>query len=296
MAERELNNIIFRLEEYEIFGSASADTLIASPNVNGTVYVSAINLLTQDSTFAEATTKDLADQTRTSDPNKVPFRYIINDTTDNLLNVNFTTDAAGYASINLTKMLTNPTFIKFYQKYKSKITLNITIEIPKTVKYNVFVNNIKITPTWLVTEQQIDFESYNYYENDNTIILSLIEDKVTNLATLRQTYKTVEDNYLLIKKQFESLISGDVDLEIDTVKAYEPKTFKNVITRLLEFQLATLHPAIEYTKTAKMTKEYNRLTSINNLVNALTKQYSDITIDDGEGIPYNTSNKLTAEA
>ena len=299
METSELNIILFKLEEYEIFGSASADTLIASPGVAGTAYVSAINLLTQDSEFAADTTKDLADQTGTRDPSKVPTaisRYTINDTTDNLLSVNFITNSEGYARLDLSRMLTNTTFVKFYQKYRGEITLNITIEIPKTATYNVFVDNIKITPKWTVTDRRIDFESYNYYENDDSIILSSIADTVTDLATLRRTYKTVEENYLLVKKQFESQVSGNVDLEIDTVETYEPTTFKTVITRLLEFQIGTLQPAIAYTKTAKLTLENDRLTLINNLVNLLAKQYPDITIEDGEGIPYDTDTKLIAEA
>jgi hypothetical protein len=210
--------------------------------------------------------------------------------------VNFITNNEGYASIDLTRMLTNTTFIKFYQKYKGEITLNITIEIPKTSTYNVFVDNIKITPKWTASDRRIDFESYNYYERDDSIILSSIADTVTNLVTLRRTYKKVEENYLLVKKQFESQVSGNVDLEIDTAEAYEPTTFKAVITRLLEFQIGTLQPAIAYTKTAKLTTENERLTIINNLVNLLAKQYPDITIEDGEGIPYDTGTKLVAEA
>ena len=115
------------------------------------------------------------------------------------------------------------------------------------------------------------------------------------MATIRETYKTVEENYLLVKKQYESQVSGDVDLEIDTAETYEPTTFKNVITRLLEFQVGTLQPALEYTKTAKLTTEYDRLNTMDKLINILSKMYPNITIDDGEGIPYNSDKSLNSK-
>jgi hypothetical protein len=279
------NNIItFRLEEN--VNNGETKELAPSTRVSGEVNISVINLLNKEIVVDQP--KEVGGLTPLS-------RYRINDTTEILFNVNFITDDNGYANIDLTKMLTNNTFIKFYQKYKGEITLNVTIEIPKTEKYNVFVDSIKITPSLKREEFGITFEPYNYYENDDTIILSLIEDKTTDLATLRQTYKTVEENYLLVKKQYESQTIGDVDLEIDTVETYEPTSFKAVITRLLEFQVGTLQPALDYTKTAKLTTEYDRLNTMNKLINIMSRMYPNITIEDGEGIPYNSDSALNTK-
>ena len=301
MAEIGLNNIIFKIE-----GSSNSTALntgsaqpVSAPGVSGTVTAAAINL-----SDARPDTGLILNGDAATTSNRLPIngdrfplsQYIINDSTENLFSVNFVTNNEGYFSIDITEMLKNTKFIRFYQKYRGQITLNITIEIPKTATYNVFVDNVKITIEFKETERGINFDGYSYYEKDGALILSPIEDRVTELATLRRTYKTVEDNYLLVKKQFESQVTGDIDLEIDTAETYEPKTFKNVITRLLEFQSGTLHPAIAYTKTAKLTTENERLTIIDNLVNLLAQQYPDITIEDGEGIPYNTSSELTAEA
>jgi hypothetical protein len=275
MAEN--NTIFFKLEEY--YDNDGSEELQASTDVSGKVNISVINLLNKETA---------ADQPREVVGLTPLSRYTINDTTENLFSVSFITDDDGYTKVDLSKMLLNTTFIKFYQKYKGEVTLNVTIEIPKTDKYNVFVGNAKITPSWKKEESGIIFESYDYYNNDDTIILSPIEDKVTDLATLRQTYKTVEENYLLVKKRYESQIVGEVDLEIDTTETYEPKSLKTVITRLLEFQVGTLQPALEYTKTAKLTTEYDRLNTMDKLVNILSKMYPNITIEDGEGIPYNS--------
>lgn len=303
MAERDLNNIIFKLEGSSNSGALNTgvtqQTAVSAAGISGTVTAAAINL-----SDARLDTGLILNGDAATTSNRLPIngdrfplsQYIINDSTENLFSVNFVTNNEGYFSINVTEMLKNTKFIKFYQKYKGQITLNITIEIPKTATYNVFVDNVKITIEFKETERGINFEGYSYYEKDGALILSPIEDRVTELATLRRTYKTVEDNYLLVKKQFESQVTSDIDLEIDTAETYEPKTFKNVITRLLEFQSGTLQPAIAYTKTAKLTTENERLTIIDNLVNLLAQQYPDITIEDGEGIPYNTSSELAAEA
>ena len=286
MAENGLNNIIFKFEEY--YDNGGAQELIAVAGVRGTVTVNAINLSNnRDSTGL--TTGD------TKAPTDNPLvRYIVTDSTENLFSANFVTDDNGTVSIDITAMLQDVKFIKFYQKYKGKVTFNIIIEIPKTDTYNVFVGNAKITPELKSEGSSIKFESYNYYDRDDTIILSLLADKITDLATLRQTYKTVEENYLLVKKQYESQTAGDVDLEIDTVETYEPTTFKYVITRLLEFQVGTIHPALDYTMTAKLTTEYDRLNTINKLINVVCKMYPNITIEDGEGIPYDSSGKIEA--
>ena len=185
MAEN--NTIFFKLEEY--YDNDGSKELQASTGVSGKVNISVINLLNKETA---------ADQPREVVGITPLSRYTINDTTENLFTVSFITDDDGYTKVDLSKMLLNTTFIKFYQRYKGEVTLNVTIEIPKTDKYNVFVGNAKITPSWKKEESGIIFKSYDYYNNDDTIILSPIEDKVTDLATLRQTYKTVEENYLLV--------------------------------------------------------------------------------------------------
>ena len=289
MAENSINNIIFKIEgsaansEFETveLGGQSSETF------RGTITVSAINLSDDGGAL---TTGD--GKTRVSDGPLL--RYSINDSTANLFTTNFVTNDSGSVSIDLTTMLQNVKFIKFYQKYKGKVTFNVTIEIPKTDTYNVFVGNAKIAPEFKDSDNGINFDSYNYYEKDDVITLSPLADKITDLATLRQTYKTIEDTYLIFKQRYESQTAGDADLEIDTVETYEPTTFKNVITRLLEFQVGTLQPALDYTTTAKLTTEYDRLNTINKLINIVCRMYPNITIEDGEGIPYDTGGQIEA--
>jgi hypothetical protein len=225
-----------------------------------------------------------------------PTRYIIDDTTDNLFTTRFLINENGYITINLTSMLSNSRLIKFVTKYKDTSMLSVTINIPKTTIYSSFTGNFKIPVKWKQDERGLTFDPYDYADENDSIILQSIADQITEFATLRRTYKTIEDAYLLIKNQFETQLIGEIDLEIDTAKTYEPKNFKTVITRLLEFQVGTIQPALEYTKTAKLTTEYGRLNTMNTLINVICKMYPDVTIEDGEGIPYDSGDRLEQDA
>jgi hypothetical protein len=224
--------------------------------------------------------------------NKFPTRYIIDDTTDNLFTTRFLIQETGYITIDLTSMLSNSKLIKFVTKYKDYTVLSVTITISKTTNYSSFTGNFKIPVKWKQGELSVTFDPYDYAAENDSIILQPIADQITEFATLRRTYKTIEDAYLLIKNQYETQLIGEIDLEIDTAETYEPRNFKTVITRLLEFQVGTIQPALEYTKTAKLTTEYNRLNTMNTLINVICKMYPDVTIEDGEGIPYDSGDKL----
>jgi hypothetical protein len=283
--QKEVSTIQFKIEEYGAINQERA--LIPVSDLKGSVLIS-LNYIKETDIVAESEQQLSLDK----GVGMTPYGIRVSDTTENLLKLSFITDGDGYANINLSKLINNDTFLKFFKKYGGKITLSLTIEIPKTERYNVFVDNIKINPTW----GESGFEPYDYYNNDGSIVIGLIDEKVSDFATLRESYKSIEDSYLLIKKQYESQINGNVDLIIDSVENYEPKSFKTVITRLLELKEGTLLPAIEYTKTAKLTTEYDRLITMTRLVDVLCKMYPEITISDGEGLPYNTDKGLDTEA
>jgi len=282
------NTISFKFES----GQAAAENVTVF-GIAGQLEVALNSIDTSKLTNIDDTlsTKTELDRVQ-ADTNRFPIRYIIDDTTDNLFTTRFLIDETGYITINLTSMLSNSRLLKFYAKYKDTVVLSVTINIPKTSNYSSLTENIKLPVKWKQGERGLTFDPYDYYDQGDAIILQPIADQVTEFATLRRTYKTIEDAYLLIKTQYETQLTGEVELEIDTAETYEPKNFKTVITRLLEFQVGTILPAVEYTKTAKLTTEYDRLTTINTLINVICKMYPDITIEDGEGIPYDSGDKL----
>lgn len=288
-----MNTISFKFESNP---DITEDVTVSGISGQIDVALNSINSLDQAATADTSSIKSELDRAD-RDTNKLPARYIIDDTTDNLFTTRFLIDETGYITINLTSMLSNSRLIKFVEKYKDTSMLSVTINIPKTTIYSSFTGNFKIPVRWKKdVNRGLTFDPYDYADENDSIILQSIADQITEFATLRRTYKTIEDAYLLIKNQFETQLIGEIDLEIDTAETYEPKNFKTVITRLLEFQVGTIQPALEYTKTAKLTTEYDRLNTMNTLINVICKMYPDVTIEDGEGIPYDSGDRLEQDA
>ena len=287
-----MNTISFKFESDP---DITEDVTVSGISGQLDVALNSINSLDQAATADTSSIKSELDRAD-RDTSKFPTRYIIDDTTDNLFTTRFLINENGYITINLTSMLSNSRLIKFVTKYKDTSVLSVTITIPKTTNYSSFARNLKIPVKWKQDERGLTFDPYDYADENDSIILQSIADQITEFATLRRTYKTIEDAYLLIKNQFETQLIGEIDLEIDTAETYEPKNFKTVITRLLEFQVGTIQPALEYTKTAKLTTEYDRLNTMNTLINVICKMYPDVTIEDGEGIPYDSGDRLEQDA
>jgi hypothetical protein len=287
-----VNTISFKFESDP---SITDETTVSG--ISGQLDVALNSINSRDQAATTDTSSRITDLNQADrETSKFPSRYIIDDTTDNLFTTRFLINENGYITINLTSMLSNSRLIKFVTKYKDTSVLSVTITIPKTTNYSSFAGNLKIPVKWKQGERGLTFDPYDYADENDSIILQSIADQITEFATLRRTYKTIEDAYLLIKNQFETQLIGEIDLEIDTAETYEPKNFKTVITRLLEFQVGTIQPALEYTKTAKLTIEYDRLNTMNTLINVICKMYPDVTIEDGEGIPYDFGDKLEQDA
>ena len=67
---------------------------------------------------------------------------------------------------------------------------------------------------------------------------------------------------------------------------YQPNSFTKVITRLLEFQEGTLSTSIDYAENANLLDLKDLLGTLNTEIGDLAGLYPEITIEDGEGIPY----------
>jgi hypothetical protein len=285
----EQNNFVrFRFEEY--YDNNGIKELTPVSGVIGKLTV-AVNYISDG---MEVTAAESVKELTT----RVPIRskYLIADSTGDLFGVTFESDSNGYIDTDLTKLLINPTFLKFYNKYAGKITLSLTIATQKNENYNIIVSNFKINTEFFKDDEGgMYFKFYDYYNNDDTIILQPIQDINTDITRLKQSYKTIEETYLLIKKQYETQISGEIELDMDTEEDYHPTNFKVVITRLLELQEGTLKQAIDYTKTTGLKTEYDWITAIDKLVTTLSSMYPNVTIDDGEGIPYINRNGLIKE-
>ncbi len=207
------------------------------------------------------------------------------DSSENILSQDFRIGENGIIEISFKQGWITDTFRKFINKYKGsrwqvqfKVIINLNSgNFPKnTYKDIIYFNFIDI--------ELGSFEQSNEANN----IRILTESEISkDILQIKSNFKTVEEDYILAKKQYEAQLKSNVDLEIDTVNPYEPRSFKTVITRLLEFQEGTINPSLDYTKVAGLDSEYKKLEVINKLITNLTRMYPSITIKDGEGIPYN---------
>jgi hypothetical protein len=96
-------------------------------------------------------------------------------------------------------------------------------------------------------------------------------------------------NFEEIVKNYQAQLIAQSDELILSTYDYQPTNFTYVITRLLEFQQGTLISSLDFAENANLTQLYNLLgptNGIQNEIESLAGLYPEITIEDGEGIPY----------
>jgi len=278
----ENGDILFELLTNVTSEGSQSISVPVSEGTSGVVMVGLIALPKQDSEETQATTRE-----------PILGRYTIIDSTDFLFKQEFKTDSDGYVVINLDKTLSTTDAIRFYRNYSEEymVALKIIIEIPKNENYDYLITTDNIKVEWdaeYFKKNKIpQFKSINYSNYNDAIYLKALGSTVINFTQLKSQYKTAENNYLQIKKRYESeVISNIVDVELPINDTYEPVNFSQVVTRLLEFQTGTLVPGMSHAKSLNLETEYKRLDTLNKIINSLTRMYPKITIEDGEGIPY----------
>jgi len=209
---------------------------------------------------------------------------IVIDSSENILLQDFRIGKNGVITIQLKPDWLTDTLRKFIGKYKGsnwqvqfKVIINLNKgDFPK--------NTYKDVIYFIFVDEEIgSFEQ----PNGTKSVRILTNSEISNdILQIKSSFKTIEEEYILAKKQYEAQLKSNIDISIDVINKYEPKTFKNVITRLLEFQEGTINPSLDYTKVSGLDSEYKKLEVINKLINNLTRMYPTITIKDGEGIPY----------
>jgi hypothetical protein len=213
----------------------------------------------------------------------------LNFTSDVIGDVKYTTDDNGQILVDLSKLFdVNRKLISlFKEKYDKNFTIGLRLTLNSLVldPYASYVTTVNLDKLdWIHANT---FLGYDYSSKSDPFTPQYIADKPTDLKTLISKYKEQELKFLETKAQYEADIKGNLDITIERGRPYEPDTFRKVITRISEFQKGTLNPAIEYTKQAGLITEQQRLTTINNIMDILTKMYPNVRIGDGEGLPYN---------
>jgi hypothetical protein len=205
----------------------------------------------------------------------------------------FESDEEGNAVIDLTTMLSSRNFIKLINSYQDKYSfiLNIKVSVFKTEKFYPY--------------DRIITNSFEYANNREGGIIfdTLFLEKITleslevkyKLSELKSELKRIEDLYTITKSNIEQKISlSDKEIEIVT-EDYEPVNFNYVVTRLLEFKEGTLNPGLIFCEQFGLKKELDILKTFDRCILRMTQLYPNITIDDGEGIPYSGPDKAAPE-
>ena len=213
------------------------------------------------------------------------------DSSETLYQQTSESDENGLVSFDLSDVIKSATFSKFYRLYseKYKIEFRFVIETLKAENYNYFITKGSFSPEYLTDKETSEyfFEDYDYTQNVDFFYLTPKDpNQQKTITSLKAEYKVVEMEYLVAKTLYETEIKSTTEISLEKENDYEPSTFKNIITRLLEFQVGTLEPGIKYTSEAKLTDINTKLTNISKLINLIIRQYPDVKIEDGEGFPY----------
>ena len=211
---------------------------------------------------------------------------------DSLGYTKFVTEGDGFGVINLTDLLESNSkqariFSEVYKKYE--LGLRLTISTEATDYYKGFGKSIDVTGLiWI--KQPFNFDGFDWSSKNGTFDLIPINESVDNIKDLKIEVKQAQLKYLDMKAQYDAEVKNNIDLKLDRSNLWEPATFRNVLTRILEFQEGTLLPAIEYAKVAELEQIQHRLQVVQDYFIAILQEYPKIEISNGEGMPYRVKN------
>lgn len=192
----------------------------------------------------------------------------------------------GIVEIDITNFINGDVFKGYFEKYKKnyRINLKLIITIDKTDYYYSYIGKTIISKITYNVNDQSEIEIGNIKANDDVYLIST--QNSFSAADLKTKLKEAEDAYNLLKIDYENKIKYAEPILVTKVNDYEPESINNVITRLLELNVGTIEPGITYCQEFKLRDELRALQSIQRSISYLSGLYPNLTIDDGEGIPY----------
>jgi hypothetical protein len=213
-----------------------------------------------------------------------------------LLDGTETTDSNGYIQVDVTNMFTDEQFIQIFTKYSNLKGYNVSIlitlmtekqqigpiiylgktEIPKELLgYNV----VKKGVTYSYNDLDYSDVYQDYYINEVVI-------DAEKLKEYQATKNKAQKDYIEKLTSFQGEIQSQGILQIPTLNRYNPINITQVITRCLELNVGCIENALVYSKDAAVVAETNRLNGIKNIIEQISDLYPNISIEQGEGLPY----------
>lgn len=219
-------------------------------------------------------------------------------TSDVIINGDETTNSQGIVEVDVTNVFSDNTFLELWQKFSNAKNYNVSIEI------SLETEKQEIGPYLYISQTNIpkELSAYNVTfdkENDEYLYPDLsywnewgtfdVTEVVINkelLEAIQAKKLAAQRDYTNSLQDFQNEIASQSTLQIPVLNEFNPINITQIITRCLELSVGTIENGLTYTTDAGLIAETNRLNKIKTLVSQISNLYPTITIEDGEGIPY----------
>ena len=219
-------------------------------------------------------------------------------TSDVIINGDETTDSNGIVEVDVTNVFSDSTFLELWQKFSNTKNYNVSLQIELqsekqeigSIMYISRTDIPQILSAYNVTfDKENDEYSYpnlNYWDEygEFTVDEIVIDEEILKAVQSEKLKRQRDFNNSL--QDFQNEIASQATLQIPALNEYNPINITQIITRCLELSVGTIENGLTYTSEAGLIAETNRLNKIKTLVNQISNLYPTITIEDGEGIPY----------
>jgi hypothetical protein len=219
-------------------------------------------------------------------------------TSDVIINGDETTDSNGIVEVDVTNVFSDSTFLELWQKFSNTKNYNVSLQIElqsekQEIGPYLYLSRAdipQILSAYNVTfDRYIDeysFPDFNYWGEygEFTVDEIVIDEELLKAAQAKKLES--QRKYINSLEDFQNEIVSQSSLQIPYLNEYNPININQIITRCLELNVGTIENGLAYTTDAGLVAETNRLNKIKTLVNQISNLYPTITIEDGEGIPY----------
>ena len=217
-------------------------------------------------------------------------------TSDVIINGDETTDSNGIVEVDVTNVFSDSTFLELWQKFSNTKNYNVSLQIElqsekQEIGSIMYISRTDIPQILSAYNVTFDGEDYEYPDlvywdeyGEFTVDEIVIDEEILKAVQSEKLKRQRDFNNSL--QDFQNEIASQATLQIPALNEYNPINITQIITRCLELSVGTIENGLTYTSEAGLIAETNRLNKIKTLVNQISNLYPTITIEDGEGIPY----------
>jgi hypothetical protein len=207
-----------------------------------------------------------------------------------------TTDSNGIIEVDVTDVFLDSTFLGIWQKFSNLKNYNVSLQISLESEKEEIGGYLYISQTnipTILSAYNVTFDGADYTYPDLQYWDLYESFEVNEIVIDEELLKAIQSKKLKIQRDytnslqdFQNEINSQATLQIPVLNEYNPINITQIITRCLELSVGTIENGLTYTTEAGLIAETARLNKIKTLVNQISNLYPTITIEDGEGIPY----------